>query len=144
MASARPALYRREVRSHISSGSSFERDYGYSRAVLDGERIYLSGTTGFDYATMTIDDDVEAQTRRAFGNLEAALLSAGATLADLVRVRYYVAERDDWPVIGRVAGELLAEARPAATAIICQLIDPRIRIEIEADARRRPAGHGWV
>jgi formimidoylglutamate deiminase len=119
----------------IASGSTFERDIGYSRAVVDGDYVHVSGTTGFDYATMTIADNVVAQAEQAIANVSAALAEAGASLADVVRVRYLLPDRADfepcWPVLRRAFGE----ARPAATMQQCGLSDPRMRIEIEVTAR---------
>ncbi|MBV8577209.1 MAG: RidA family protein [Acetobacteraceae bacterium] len=124
------------MRRLISSGSSFEAETGYSRAVVDGEWIFVAGTTGFDYRQMTIADDPAAQARQAFRNIEMALAEAGARLADVVRVKYYVPEPADWPAIVPVLGEVFGAIRPAATALICGLVDPRIKIEIEVTARR--------
>ena len=124
------------MRRLISSGSSFEAEAGYSRAVVDGEWIFVAGTTGFDYGQMTIADDPAAQARQAFRNIERALAEAGARLADVVRVKYYVPEPADWPAIVPVLGEVFAAVRPAATALICGLVDPRMKIEIEVTARR--------
>jgi enamine deaminase RidA (YjgF/YER057c/UK114 family) len=124
------------MRRLISSGSSFEAEAGYSRAVVDGEWIFVAGTTGFDYGQMTIADDPAAQARQAFRNIETALAEAGARLADVVRVKYYVPEPADWPAIVPVLGEVFGAIRPAATALICGLVDPRMKIEIEATARR--------
>lgn len=122
----------------ISSGSRFEREWGYSRAVVDGDWIFVSGTTGFDYATMTIAPDAVAQTRQAIRNIEAALAQAGgAPLSSIVRVRYYLPNADDWAVIAPILGEYLGDIRPAATALVCGLVDPRMRIEIEVTARWR-------
>jgi enamine deaminase RidA (YjgF/YER057c/UK114 family) len=127
------------MRRLISSGSTFEKAIGYSRAVVDGDWIFVSGTTGFDYATMTIVDDPVAQTRQAIKNIEAALAEAGAPLSSVVRVHYYLPRAADWPVIIPVLGEIFGDIRPAATALVCDLTDPRMRIEIEATARwRRP------
>lgn len=125
-----------DMRQLISSGSSFEAEAGYSRAVVDGEWIFVAGTTGFDYGQMTIADDPAAQARQAFRNIETALAEAGAVLADVVRVKYYVPEPADWPTIVPVLGEVFAAIRPAATALICGLVDPRMKIEIEVTARR--------
>src|SRR4051812_9144145 len=123
------------ARRLISSGSTFERDIGYSRAVVDGDWVHVSGTTGFDYATMTPADGIVAQAEQAIANIEAALAEAGASLADVVRVRYLLPERRDfepcWPVLRRAFGA----ARPAATMQVCGLSDPRMRIEIEVTAR---------
>ena len=125
------------TRRHISSGSRFEEQIGYSRAVVDGDWVHVSGTTGFDYATMTLPDDVVAQAEQAVANIAAALEEAGCTFADVVRVRYLLPDRADfepcWPVLRRAFGE----ARPAATMQQCGLIDPRVRIEIEVTARRQ-------
>jgi enamine deaminase RidA (YjgF/YER057c/UK114 family) len=121
----------------ISSGSSFERTAGYSRAVVDGEWVFVSGTTGMDYKAMTIEPDVIAQTRQAFKNIGAALAEAGSSFADVVRVRYYFADAADWPKVVPILGEVFGEARPAATAIVCDLIDARMKIEIEVTARKR-------
>ena len=125
------------MRRLISSGSRFEAAAGYSRAVVDGEWIFVAGTTGFDYAAMTIAEDPAEQARQVFRNIEKALGEAGAGLADIVRVRYYVPNIGDWPTIAPVLGEVLGTIRPAATALICGLVDPRMKIEIEVTARRR-------
>jgi enamine deaminase RidA (YjgF/YER057c/UK114 family) len=124
------------MRRLISSGSNFEAKYGYSRAVVDGEWIFVAGTTGFDYARMTIDEDPAEQARQIFRNVEKALAEAGASLADVVRVKYYVPNIADWPAIVPVLGEVFGAIRPAATALICGLVDPRMKIEIEVTARR--------
>ena len=120
----------------ISSGSTFEELIGYARAVVVGDRVFVSGTTGFDYATMTIEDDVVAQAEQAVANIAAALAEAGSSFADVVRVRYLLPDRADfepcWPVLRRAFGA----ARPAATMQVCGLSDPRMRIEIEVTARR--------
>jgi enamine deaminase RidA (YjgF/YER057c/UK114 family) len=123
------------MRRLISSGSPFEAATGYSRAVVDGEWVLVAGTTGFDYAHMTIAGDPAEQARQALRNIEAALTEAGASLADVVRVRYYLPDLADWPVIMPVVGEAFAMIRPAATALVCGLVDPRMKIEIEVTAR---------
>jgi enamine deaminase RidA (YjgF/YER057c/UK114 family) len=125
------------TRQLISSGSPFEAAGGYSRAVVDGEWVFVAGTTGFDYASMTIADDPAEQTRQALRNIERALAEAGASLADVVRVKYYVPDAADWPRIMPVLAEAFATIRPAATALICGLVDPRMKIEIEVTARRQ-------
>lgn len=123
----------------ISSGSPFEATMGYSRAVVDGEWVFVSGTTGFDYERMTIAEDVAQQAEQCFVNIGRALGDAGATLADVVRVRYIFPRAEDFepclPVLGRYFGEI----RPAATLIVAGLVDPRMRIEVEVTARRRGA-----
>jgi enamine deaminase RidA (YjgF/YER057c/UK114 family) len=125
------------MRQLISSGSPFEKEGGYSRAVVDGEWIFVAGTTGFDYASMTIAEDPAEQARQAFRNIEKALAEADAALADVVRVGYYVPDIADWPAIVPVLGEVFGAIRPAATALVCGLVDPRMKIEIEVTARRR-------
>jgi enamine deaminase RidA (YjgF/YER057c/UK114 family) len=125
------------MRRLISSGSSYEAEGGYSRAVVDGEWVFVAGTTGFDYAAMTISDDPAEQARQALRNIEAALGEAGASLADVVRVKYYLPDAADWPRIVPALGAAFGAIRPAATALICGLIDPRMKIEIEVTARRR-------
>ena len=124
------------TRRLICSGSTNEREIGYSRAVVDGEWIFVSGTTGFDYERMTIADDIVEQTEQCLRNIEAALGQAGASLRDIVRVTYIVPRaeefKDCWPALRRVLGEI----RPAATMISAGLADPRMRIEIEVTARR--------
>jgi enamine deaminase RidA (YjgF/YER057c/UK114 family) len=123
------------MRRLISSGSPFEAEAGFSRAVVDGEWVFVAGTTGFDYATMTIAEDPAEQARQAFRNIETALGEADASLADVVRVRYYVPNIADWPTIVPVVGEIFGAIRPAATALVCGLVDPRMKIEIEVTAR---------
>ena len=123
----------------ISSGSTFETEIGYSRAVVDGDWVFVSGTTGFDYASMTIADDVVAQTEQCLRNIQAALAEAGATLADIVRVHYIVPNAADFPPCWPTLRKYLGDVRPAATMIAAGLADPRMRIEIEVTARRRSA-----
>jgi len=123
-------------RIRISSGSTFEEQIGYSRAVVDGDWIFVSGTTGFDYATMTIAADVVAQAEQCLANIDAALGEAGATSADVVRVRYLLPDRADFESCWPVLRGYFDNVRPAATMIECGLSDPRMRIEIEVTARR--------
>lgn len=125
------------TRRLISSGSTFESKWGYSRAVVDGEWVFVSGTTGFDYATMAISPDPATQARVALANAEKALAGAGASLADVVRARYIVTDAANSEAIGAVLGEVFADVRPAATAIVCGLVDPRMLFEVELTARRR-------
>jgi len=128
------------ARKLISSGSAYEKVAGYSRAVVDGEWVHVSGTTGFDYAKMTISPDRAEQTRQAFRNIDAALDKAGLSLRDVVRVRYYLTRPEDFELLAPVFGEHLGEIRPAATAVVCGLVDPRMHIEIEVTARgKHPA-----
>ena len=124
-------------RQLISSGSSFEQKIAYSRAVVAGNWVFVSGTTGFDYSTMTIADSVVAQTEQCFKNMEAALQQAGSSLQDVVRVTYVLPNVADfepcWPVLSRYFGEV----RPAAMMISAGLLDPRMKIEIEVTALKR-------
>lgn len=121
-------------RQRISSGSTFEAQIGYSRAVVAGPWVFVSGTTGFDYTTMTIADDVVAQTEQCLKNIEAALAQAGAALADVVRVTYVLPDAGEfeacWPVLRKYFGEV----RPAAMMMSAGLADPRMKIEIEVTA----------
>ena len=130
------------ARRLISSGSTFEALVGYSRAVVDGDDVYVSGTTGFDYDTMTISDDAAAQTRQCFANIARALAQAGCTLDDVVRVRYLLTDAALFEPLAPIFGEHLGRARPAATAMVVGLVDPRMKIEIEVTARRRPSVTG--
>lgn len=121
----------------ISSGSKFEEEIGYSRAVVIGEDIWVSGTTGYDYARMTIDPDVVAQADQCFRNIAMALAEAGATLDDVVRVLFIVPNRADWEPCWPVVKKYLGKARPASTLIHAGLQTDAMRIEIEVTARRR-------
>lgn len=124
-------------RTLISSGSTFEREIGYSRAVVDGDWIFVSGTTGFDYTSMTIADDVVAQAEQCLQNIASALAQAGATMADIVRVHYIVPNVADFPPCWPVLRKHFGEIRPAATMFSAGLADPRMKIEIEVTARRQ-------
>ena len=124
------------TRRLISSGSTFEEQIGYSRAVVDDDWIFVSGTTGFDYATMTIADVVVAQTEQCLRNIEAALAQAGASLADVVRVTYVLPDANEFPRCWPTLRKYFGEVRPAAMMISAGLTDPRMRIEIEVTARR--------
>lgn len=128
------------ARQLISSGSSFEREIGYSRAVVQGDWVFVSGTTGFDYATMSIAEGVADQTEQCLKNIESALQQAGASLKDVVRVTYVVPDSaafpDCWPVLRKYFGDI----RPAAMMISAGLADPRMRIEIEVTAVKRSKG----
>ena len=125
------------TRQLISSGSTFEAEIGYSRAVVDGDWVFVSGTTGFDYSTMTIPDGLLEQTEQCLRNIEAALRQAGASLADVVRVRYILPDAAEFPECWPVLRKHFGEIRPAATMISAGLSDPRMRIEIEVTARKR-------
>jgi enamine deaminase RidA (YjgF/YER057c/UK114 family) len=121
----------------VSSGSSFEAQYGYSRAVVQGDWVFVSGTTGFDYASMTIADDVALQTEQCFRNIAAALVQAGASLADVVRVHYLLADGADFPAMQPVLARWLGDIRPAATMMVVGLLDARMKVEIEVTALKR-------
>jgi enamine deaminase RidA (YjgF/YER057c/UK114 family) len=119
----------------ISSGSEFEERYCYSRAVVSDGWVLVSGTTGMDYATMTLAEGAEAQCRQTLRNIAAALAQAGATLDDVVRVRYILSDAGDFPACAPALREAFAMARPAATMLTAGLIDPAMKIEIEVTAR---------
>ena len=124
------------TRQLISSGSEYEAKFGYSRAVVEGDWVFVSGTTGFNYATGEISDDPAEQTRQTLRTISDALEQGGALMADVVRVRYYVPNVEDWESISEVLGEVFGDIRPAATAVIADLIDPRMKVEIEVTARK--------
>ena len=127
----------RSLRRLISSGSTFEQEIGYSRAVVAGEWVFVSGTTGFNYQTMTIEEDVEAQAEQTLRNIETALAQAGASLADVVRVHYILPSANDFPRCWPVFRKYFGDIRPASTAFVSALIDPRMKIEIEVTALKR-------
>lgn len=124
------------TRQTISQGSEFETKIGYSRAVVDGDMIYVSGTTGFDYATMSISDDIAEQTKQCLRNIEWALAQADAEMSDILRVHYILPVADDFPACWPVLREWFDQIRPAATMFSAKLADPRMKIEIEVTARR--------
>ena len=123
------------ARKLISSGSTFEKEIGYSRAVVEGDFVFVSGTTGFDYKTMTISDSLLEQTEQCFKNIDSALTQAGAKFADVVKVTYIMPKAEEfeqtWPILRKYFGEV----RPAALMFEARLSDPRIRIEIQVTAR---------
>jgi enamine deaminase RidA (YjgF/YER057c/UK114 family) len=125
-----------EMVQRISSGSPFENDMAYSRAVVDGDWVFVSGTTGFDYKTMTISDDPGAQTEQCFKNIAWALEQAGASLKNIVRVHYILPNAADFPQCWPAMRKYLGEVKPAATMFAAGLADPRMKIEIEVTARR--------
>jgi enamine deaminase RidA (YjgF/YER057c/UK114 family) len=125
------------TRRLISSGSPFEAEIGYSRAVVQDDWIFVSGTTGFDYATMTIASDVAAQAEQCLRNIEHALKQAQASLSDIVRITYIVPNPADFEPCWPILRKYLEHIRPAATMISAGLADPRMKIEIEVTARRR-------
>lgn len=123
-------------RTLISSGSPFEAEIGYSRAVVQGEWVFVSGTTGFDYANMTIAEDIESQTEQCFKNIESALKQAGASLSDVVRVNYVLPDGSQFPKCWPVLRKYFGEVRPAAMMISAALLDPRMKIEVEVTAMK--------
>jgi enamine deaminase RidA (YjgF/YER057c/UK114 family) len=122
----------------VSTGSPFERAAGYSRAVLDGDMAFVSGTTGYDYKTMTIPADVTSQARNCFRTIEAALREGGFAMHDIVRATYYITDGKDADALFAVCGEVLGEIRPAATLLVVSgLYKPEMKVEIEVTARLR-------
>ena len=121
----------------ISSGSVFEEQMGYSRAVVDGNWVFVSGTTGFDYATMTISDNVAEQAEQCLKNIQSALQEANASLEDVVRVLYILPDAEDFPACWPILRKYFGNIRPAATMIAAGLADPKMKIEIEVTALRR-------
>ncbi|MCU4180906.1 RidA family protein [Bosea sp. BH3] len=124
------------TRRLISTGSPFERSFGYSRAVVDGDLVFVSGTTGYDYVTMAMPDDVAEQARNIFGTLEAVLEEAGSSLSQVVRAQYFVTDRSYCEPVLSVCGEVFSEIRPAAGIyVIAGLLKPEMKVEIEVTAR---------
>lgn len=124
-------------RTLISSGSSFEQEIGYSRAVVQGDWVFVSGTTGFDYSTMTIAEGVQEQTEQCLKNIESALLQAGSSLKDVVRVTYVLPDGKKFPECWPVLRKYFGDIRPAAMMISANLLDPRMHIEIEVTALKQ-------
>lgn len=125
----------------ISSGSPFEKTYGYSRAVVFGDEVHVSGTTGYDYATMTMPDDVARQTQNIYGTLQEVMREAGGALADIVRLRTFVTDAAYCEPVLEVQGQVFGEVRPAATIVVVSaLLKPEMKVEIEADARLQRGG----
>jgi enamine deaminase RidA (YjgF/YER057c/UK114 family) len=127
------------MRKLISTGSPFERTAGYSRAVVQGDWCFVSGTTGYDYATMTMPETAEAQTRNCLDTIAKALAECGFELADVVRANYFITDHALVDVVFPILGEMFGVIRPAATMIVCQLNKPEMKIEIEVTALRRSA-----
>lgn len=121
----------------ISSGSPFEAQVGYSRAVVDGDWCWVAGSTGYDPATRLMPDAVAEQATNALKVIEAALAEGGFALSDTVRVTYYITDATYWDEIIPVLGAVFGDIRPAATCIVCGLIKPEMKIEIEVTAKRR-------
>ena len=125
-------------RKLISSGSPFEKAHGYSRAVVSGDQVHIAGTTGYDYAKMTMPDEVADQTRNIYATIAAAMKEAGGALADIVRLRTFVTDVAYCEAVLKVQGEVFGEIRPAATIVaVSALLKPEMKVEIEADARVR-------
>ena len=125
----------------ISSGSPFEKTYGYSRAVVFGDEVHISGTTGYDYATMTMPEDVARQTQNIFGTLQKVMRESGGDLADIVRLRTFVTDAAYCEPVLQVQGQVFGEVRPAATIVVVSaLLKPEMKVEIEADARLQRRG----
>ena len=124
------------TRRLITTGSPFEKTYGYSRAVVDGDFVFVSGTTGYDYATMTMPANAADQTRNIFATLERVLADAGASLHDIVRCQYFVTDRAHLEPVLRVCGDVLGEVRPAASVyVVAGLLKDEMKVEIEITAR---------
>jgi len=119
----------------ISTGSPFEATFGYSRAVVDGDRVHVSGTTGYDYATMKMPEGVGEQASNALKTIEKALNQAGAKMADVVRVTYYVGDRSYVDDVVKAVGPVFKDIRPAATMLLVGMIEEAMKIEIEVEAR---------
>ena len=119
----------------ISTGSPFEATFGYSRAVVDGDRVHVSGTTGYDYATMKMPESVGEQAKNALATIEKALLEAGAKMADVVRVTYYLGDRSYVNEVVKAVGPVFSDIRPAATMLLVGMIEEAMKIEIEVEAR---------
>ncbi len=124
------------MREKFSSGSTFEKDFAYSRAVTDGDWVFVAGTTGYEYSTMTISRDAGQQARQCFLNIQATLAAVNSTIKDIVRITYLVSDRDDLAAFAPVFREFLNEVRPAATLHIVGLLDENMKIEIEVTAKR--------
>lgn len=127
------------TRKLISTGSPFERTAGYSRAVVQGDWCFVSGTTGYDYATMIMPEGVEDQTRNCLATIGKALAEAEFSFADVVRAHYYVTDTAFADLVFPILGEVFGDIRPAATMVVCGLIRPEMKIEIEVTALRQDA-----
>lgn len=127
------------ARQLISSGSKFEAEMAYSRAVVEGDWIFVSGTTGFDYATMEIPDDVAKQAEQTLINIKTAMERAGFDLQHVVRVHYILPNADDFPACWPVLKKYFGDVRPAATMFVADLADRRMKIEIEVTGKKTSA-----
>jgi enamine deaminase RidA (YjgF/YER057c/UK114 family) len=124
------------MNTKISSSSSFEHIVGFSRAIVDESYVHVAGTTGYDYQLMTIAESVVEQCHQCFKNITDALCRAGCSLDDVVRVRYYLTDANAFETLGPIFGTYLGGARPATTVLVCGLVDPRMKLEIEVTAQR--------
>ena len=124
------------TRRHITTGSTFEAEMAYSRAVVQGDWCFVSGITGYDYATMSLPDGVKAQVRNCFATLAGVLAEADFDMADIVRLQYTVTDRADVPAVAPILREYLDQVRPAATLVVAGLMQPEMRFEVEATALR--------
>jgi enamine deaminase RidA (YjgF/YER057c/UK114 family) len=122
------------TRKLISSGSPFETTVGYSRAVVQGDWAFVAGTTGYDYATMAMPEDVKDQAANALATIAKALAEGGFAMSDIVRATYYISDASYWPVIGPVLGGVFADIRPAATCLVIGLVTSEMKVEIEVTA----------
>ena len=127
------------MRKLISTGSPFEKIAGYSRAVVQGDWCFVAGTTGYDYATMTMPDGIEEQARNCLATIGKALAEAGFSFADVVRAHYYVTDQAFVAKVFPILGEIFGDIRPAATMLVCGLAEPEMKVEIEVTALRRGA-----
>jgi enamine deaminase RidA (YjgF/YER057c/UK114 family) len=127
------------MRKLISTGSPFEKTAGYSRAVVQGDWCFVSGSTGYDYATMAMPDAVEDQTRNCLATIASALAEAGFSMGDVVRAHYHITDPSFADVVFPILGEVFGEIRPAATMVVSGLIRPEMKIEIEVTALKRAA-----
>lgn len=123
------------TRKLISSNSDFEKKFGYSRAVVDGEYVFVSGTTGYNYAKMSINDDVASQAEQCFKNIESVLTEAGSCVRNIVRITYILPDRDDFELCSPVLNGWLGSVRPAATMFEARLLNDSMKIEIQVTAR---------
>ena len=127
------------ARQLISSGSALEAEYGYSRAVVDGDWVFVSGTTGMDYKTGEMPEGIAEQAEQTFRNIDAALTEAGSEMAEILRYRIFVTDPSEVPLLAPVFNKWLGEVRPASTLVVTALTDPRMKIEIEVTARKGSA-----
>lgn len=124
------------ARTLISSGSPFEKTVGYSRALVQGDWCFVAGTTGYDPQTREMPTDVKDQARNALAVVEKALVEGGFSLSDVVRATYYITDMTYWDELGPVLGSIFGDIRPAASCIVCGLVKPEMKFEVEVTALR--------